>query len=229
MSCDPSIHFVWVPDQRGYNLSAKPDGIAAYSLDNLAADVVGLIEAAGRQKAFVIGHDWGAAVAWRVANQYPQKVERLIILNVPHPAVMRRALMQNRRQQLKGWYIFFFQVPWWPEMMGRLACWALLVQMLRRSSRPGTFTNTDLDRYREAWSQPRAFHSMLNWYRAMMQTASMRLPSQRITVSLLMLGGAKDIALGKELAQPSIDLCEDGRLVFFVGASHWVHPSKFLR
>jgi epoxide hydrolase 4 len=222
-------YFVWVPDQRGYNLSEKPNSIGAFNLDNLAADVVGLIQTAGQDRAFVIGHDWGAVVAWRVANQYPQKVERLVTLNVPHPAVMRLALMRNRRQQLRSWYIFFFQIPWLPETLASFARGELLVQLLRRSSHAGTFTNPDLECYREAWSQPSAVHSMLNWYRAMMQTKSMRLPSQRITVPALMLWGAKDIALGKELAQPSIDLCDDGRLVFFDEASHWVHHEESAR
>ena len=214
---------IWVPDQRGYNLSEKPVGVAAYNLDNLAADVVGLIDAAGRDKAIVIGHDWGAAVAWRVANQYPQRVERLVILNVPHPVVMGRALRRNRRQQLRSWYFFFLLIPWLPERVARLWNWKLLAQMLISSSRPGTFTDANLDHYREAWSQPHAFRAMSNWYRAMMQTAPVRLSSQRITVPTLMLWGVKDIALGRELAQPSIDLCNDGRLEFFDQASHWVH------
>jgi pimeloyl-ACP methyl ester carboxylesterase len=219
-------YYIWVPDQRGYNLSEKPVGVAAYNLDNLAADVVGLIDAAGRDKAIVIGHDWGAAVAWRVANQYPQRVERLVILNVPHPVVMGRALKRNRRQQLRSWYIFFLLIPWLPERVARLWNWKLLTHMLVSSSRLGTFTNIDLDHYREAWSQPHAFRSMSNWYRAMMQTAPVRLVSQRITVPTLMLWGVKDIALGIELAQPSIDLCNDGRIEFFHQASHWVHHEE---
>ena len=67
---------VWVPDQRGYNLSDKPKGIAAYNLDHLANDIIGLIDAAGQQKVFLVGHDWGAAVTWWVANKYPERLER---------------------------------------------------------------------------------------------------------------------------------------------------------
>ena len=83
---------VWAPDQRGYNLSDKPDGIAAYSIDKLAADVIGLIDAAGEKKAFLVGHDWGAAVAWWVAAKYPERIRKLVNLNVPHHSVMRKNL-----------------------------------------------------------------------------------------------------------------------------------------
>jgi epoxide hydrolase 4 len=219
-------YWVWVPDQRGCNLSEKPQPMAAYNIDNLTADVVGLIKAAGREKAFIVGHDWGAAVAWRVANQYPEKVERLVIINVPHPSVMQRALIKSHRQQLRSWYIFLIQIPRLPEVLARLASWHLLTQMLLRSSRAGTFTDTDLDQYRQAWSQPQSFGSMLNWYRAMAQTSAARLPSRRITVPTLMLWGCKDIALGKELAQPSIDLCDNGKLVFFENAGHWLQHEE---
>ncbi len=89
---------VWAPDQRGYNLSDKPPGVKAYALDRLAADVTGLIDAAGRRQAVLVGHDWGGAVAWHVAAQAPDRVARAVILNVPHPAVMMQQLRRNPRQ-----------------------------------------------------------------------------------------------------------------------------------
>src|SRR5512145_875022 len=103
---------LWAPDQRGYNLSDKPDGIAAYNLDDLAADVIGLIDAARQEKAYLVGHDWGAAVAWRVANQYPERLQRLVVMNVPHPAVMAQHVRRSFAQLRKSWYILFFQIPW---------------------------------------------------------------------------------------------------------------------
>jgi len=114
---------VWAPDQRGYALSDKPDGIAAYALDELAADVVGLMDAAGRERAFLVGHDWGAAVAWWVAQTQPQRVVRLVVINVPHPAVMLAHLRGSLAQLLKSWYIFYFQLPWLPEWTLSLASW----------------------------------------------------------------------------------------------------------
>jgi len=217
---------VWAPDQRGYNLSDKPQGIAAYGLDALAADVVGLIDAANRKRAFLVGHDWGAAVAWHVAARYPERLERLVVINVPHGAVMREHLRRNAAQRRKSWYIFFFQTPWLPEAVSRLGNWRLLAQALQKTSRPGTFTDADLALYREAWSQPRAYASMVNWYRALFRQPPAGPLQRRIDVPTLLIWGARDRFLGREMAQPSIDLCRDGRLVFFEGATHWVHHEE---
>jgi pimeloyl-ACP methyl ester carboxylesterase len=217
---------VWAPDQRGYNRSDKPAAVAAYKLDRLAADVVGLIDAAGRERAFLVGHDWGAAVAWWAAAKYPQRVARMVAINVPHPVVMRRHVRRSPRQLAKSWYIGFFQLPWLPETVARLGNWRVVVEMLRRSSRPATFADADLDRYRAAWSQPGAYTAMLNWYRAIVRHPPDPLPNPRIAAPTLLLWGASDVALSRELAQPSIDLCDDGRLVFFEDATHWLQHEE---
>lgn len=217
---------VWAPDQRGYNISDKPEGIAAYTLDKLAADVIGLIDAAGQEKAYLVGHDWGGAVAWWVAANYPDRLAKLVILNVPHGAVLQRNLRKNLTQLRKSWYFFFFQIPWLPEKLARLQDWKSTVQTLQNSSRPGTFTADDLAQYRRAWSQPQAYRSMINWYRAMLQKPSRPPANSRITVPTLLIWGAKDRFLGRELAQPSIDRCDDGRLVFIEEATHWVQHEE---
>jgi len=223
---------VLVPDQRGYNLSDKPKGIAAYQIDHLVADVIGLLDAAGCSKAFLVGHDWGAAVAWEVALGFPERLEKLAILNVPHPAVMRRTLLSSLRQMLKSWYIFYFQIPGLPErLLGSDHC-AGMRRMMRLSGKPGTFSDADLEMYAQAWCQPEALTSMIHWYRAAFRE-SLRGPwnpkkttLQRVKVPTLMLWGANDVALSREMAQPSIDLCEEGRLVFFENATHWVQHDE---
>jgi len=217
---------VWAPDQRGYNISDKPEGIAAYTLDELAADVIGLMDAAGEEKVFMVGHDWGAAVAWWVAAKYPARVARMVVINVPHGAVLTKHLRRNFTQMRKSWYMFFFQLPWLPESLARLKNWNMLAKSLKDSSRRGTFTNNDLDIYRQAWSQPKANTSMLNWYRAAMQKPPTPPENRRITAPTLLIWGAQDKFLGRELAQPSIDLCDDGRLVFFEEATHWVQHEE---
>jgi pimeloyl-ACP methyl ester carboxylesterase len=221
---------VVVPDQRGYNLSDKPSGVGAYAVDRLAADVVGLIAARGRDRAAaVIGHDWGAAVAWWLALRHPSWLDRLAILNVPHPAVMMRALRRDRAQLRRSWYIFFFQLPWLPEASARAGDWRAATAALRATSRPGTFTTADLARYREAWSRPGAYTAMLNWYRAAVRRPP-RLPAgPRVGVPTLMIWGARDRFLGRELAGPSIALCERGRLVTIEEASHWVQHEEAAR
>lgn len=217
---------VWAPDQRGYNLSDKPDGLAAYYLDVLAADVVGLIDATGQKQVFLVGHDWGGSIAWWVANKYPDRLSKMVILNIPNGAA-KMDLRGNFTQLRKLWYVLFFQIPWLPEFLCSRQNWNLLVQMLKNSSRPGTFTDRDLDRYRQAWSQPKAFSSMLNWYRAGLRKLPPPPANPRITVpTLLIWGGAQDSLLGRELAQPSIDLCDNGRLVFIEEGTHWVQAEE---
>jgi pimeloyl-ACP methyl ester carboxylesterase len=217
---------VLVPDQRGYGLSDKPRGIPAYRLDWLALDVVGLIDDAGRDKAFVVGHDWGGTVAWWLGMRHPDRLERLALLNTPHPAVMRRNILKNPAQRRRSWYIFYYQLPWLPERTFTKDGFSFAARALQKTSRPGTFTGEDLDRYREAWAQPGAVRSMLNWYRAALRAPSRDLPSRRVPVPTLLLWGAKDRFLGRELAQASIDRCDDGRLVFFEEATHWLQHEE---
>jgi pimeloyl-ACP methyl ester carboxylesterase len=217
---------VWVPDQRGYNLSDKPDGIEAYRLDTLAADVVGLIDAAGRQRALIVGHDWGAAVAWWVAATYPERVERLVVLNVPHPVVMKRFASRDLGQMLRSWYIGFFQLPLLPEALAQMGNWAAMAHTLRSSSRSGTFTEADITLYKQAWSQSGAFRAMVNWYRAALQRPPARKSGIRITVPTVLIWGVRDQFLKRDMAQPSIDLCDRGEVVFFEKATHWVQHEE---
>ena len=217
---------VWVPDQRGYNLSDKPTGLDGYSIDQLAADVIGLIDAAGQEKAIVVGHDWGAAVAWWVAIKHPERIERLVVLNVPHPAVMKRFVSRSLGQMLRSWYIGFFQLPWLPERLVRARNWAALVRTMRGSSRPGTFSDADLIQYRTAWSQPGAITAMINWYRAALRRLPARSTSARVTVPTLLIWGTRDRFLKREMAQPSIDRCDNGRVVFLEKATHWVQHEE---
>jgi epoxide hydrolase 4 len=217
---------VLVPDQRGYDLSDKPKKVAAYGLDVLARDVLGLIDDAGATKACIAGHDWGGVVAWWLGIRYPERIERLALLNIPHPVVMRRALRKSSAQRKKSWYIFFFQLPWLPERAFHAESFAQGVKSLRSSSRPGTFTDADLDRYREAWSQPGAVRSMIHWYRAALRAQPKPPASPRVRVPTLLLWGKKDRFLGSEMAQPSIDLCDDGRLEFVAEASHWIQHEE---
>ena len=217
---------VWVPDQRGYNLSDKPVGVGAYAIDTLAADVVGLIDAAGRERAFLVGHDWGAAVAWRVAATHPDRLNKLVIMNVPHPGVMARFVLTKPRQLLRSWYIAFFQLPFLPEWIIRLGHWRLMTGALQRTSRPGTFSKEDLTHYRQAWSQPNAFRSMINWYRAAVRKRPATSAPGRIRVPTLVLWGVRDAFLIRDMAQPSIDRCDEGQLIFFEKATHWIQHEE---
>ena len=214
---------VVVPDQRGYNRSDKPDRLAAYNLDRLVDDVVTLIEESGQEQATVVGHDWGAAVAWWLASTRPAPVERLVTINVPHPVVFRRFLTHDPRQLLRSWYMFYFQVPKLPEWGFSRNDFALGVRALRQTSRPGAFPDAALDRYREAWSQPGAVKAMIDWYRALFRTTPERSVVLPIEIPTLLIWGANDTALRQAMAEPSIDLCTDGHLTVIEDATHWVH------
>ena len=213
---------VLAPDQRGYNLSEKPDEIAAYSLDELVEDVVGLIDHAGAAHAFVVGHDWGGAVAWWLAAKHPERVQRLVILNVPHPIVMGRTIRSSWTQRRKSWYMYAFQIPRLPEFGVRLNNWRRLVDGMQGHSVPGTFSDEDMERYRETWAQPGAIRAMINWYRAMWQARPERLESVRIKVPTLLIWGLRDHVLGSEMIEPSLALCDNGRVERIAAATHWI-------
>ena len=217
---------VVVPDQRGYNLSDKPKGIDAYRIDNLTLDIIGLIDALNYKKATIIGHDWGGMIAWQLAIKYPERLEKLIILNIPHPKVMKKTLLTSWRQKRKSWYIFFFQIPGLPEFISSRINFALLRKVLIKSSRRGTFSETDLKQYQEAWSKKNALRSMINWYRAAFRTIFEKSVKSYIDIPTLLIWGMKDFALISDMAQPSIDLCRKGRLVFIEEASHWVQHEE---
>jgi len=212
---------VLVPDQRGYNLSDKPKSLKDYSRDVLAEDVVGLIKLMGRKRAIVIGHDWGGVVAWWMANKFPQHVEKLIIINSPHPKVMSRFLEKNWKQKLKSLYMLFFQLPALPEWLIRRGNFFLFKQILKRTSRPGTFNSEALDKYCQAWSQPDSLSAMLNWYRAAYRVRLTPPKDARIPMPVLLLWGKNDTFLSSELARPSISYCPKGKLIFLEKASHW--------
>jgi epoxide hydrolase 4 len=217
---------VIVPDQRGYNLSDKPKGVPAYRTEELVRDVIGLLDHFGIQKVCLAGHDWGAAVAWGVALAFPERIERLAILNVPHPAVMLQTLRSSPRQMLKSWYIFFFQIPGLADWLLKADHSAALARMLRSSGKASTFEASDLLEYRQAWSQPGALTAMINWYRAIFRDRPSRRSRVRVRVPTMILWGKRDVALSAEMAQRSVELCTDGRLEYFENATHWLQHDE---
>lgn len=203
-------------DMRGYNRSGKPDRVEAYGIGHLAGDLRALIEHLGYERAAVVGHDWGAGVAWAFALLHPERLERLGILNLPHPARMAAGL-KTVRQLLRSWYIFAFQIPGLPE-------WGAQRGALRRALQADGFSEADLATYERAWAQPGAVKAMINYYRAFVRGArqSMGLMGRRIEQPVLVLWGERDRYLGAELAEPPSALVPSCRVVRYPGASHWV-------
>lgn len=217
---------VLTPDQRGYGPSDKPEGVASYRLDTLAADVLGLIDADGRAKARLVGHDWGGIVAWWVAINHPDRVERLAILNAPHPVAARHFFATHPLQWLRSWYVFFFQIPRLPEANFRRGDWSPLVQGLRGSSRPGAFDVEDIARLKRAWSEPGAIRAMIHWYRALLRHPPRAPAEPRVRVPTLILWGDRDRFIGRGAADASLQYCDQGRLERFPEATHWLHREE---
>ena len=224
---EKGFHVV-APDQRGYNLSSKPVGIKNYALSELMKDMVGLIEALTshslEKKVTLVGHDWGAAVAWSLATFYPQLFSKVVIINVPHPVVMMKEM--NFRQLLRSWYMLFFQLPLIPEFFLGRRRFNALASSLQKTSIPATFSDEEIEQYRVAWGQPGTLTAMINWYRALRCKDKKSHAQSQIELPLLILWGKKDQFLGSYLAEASLTKCKDGKIIYFEDATHWVHLEK---
>lgn len=216
---------VVAPDQRGYNTSSKPKAIKDYTVPLLVRDVIAIADQLGCEKFYLVGHDWGAVVAWALAAEYSQRLYKLAILNVPHPAEMAHALLTNPRQWLRSWYGLFFQLPWLPEVLLSAFNFYIAARTMVRSSRPGTFSAEDLNLHRAAWSQPGAMAATVNWYRALLFHWP-KFSDPQVHMPVLILWGEKDRFLIPELAQDSLKYCDSAQLKYFPDATHWVQHEE---
>jgi pimeloyl-ACP methyl ester carboxylesterase len=219
---------VVAPDMRGYNLSDKPQGVDAYQLEVLCQDVSALIRFLGAERAHVVGHDWGGAVAWSFAMWHPEQLDQLAILNVPHPERFLASL-RTVSQLRRSWYMLFFQVPWLPEALSRLGNYAVMRSVfLRDPVRPEAFSPSDVDQQMEAIAQPGALTAMINYYRAALRTSptAQRRRWRRIERPVLVLWGDRDRYLGKEWAEPSRAWVEAVTVVHFPNSSHWLQHDQ---
>lgn len=214
---------VVAPDLRGYNLSTKPRGIARYNVTLLVDDIAQLIRQLGCGRASLVGHDWGANVVWATAMYRPECVERLAVLNGPHPLRLLWGLL-NPRQLLRSWYFFAYLVPRLPEYLLSRDNYAPIRRMLSTAAiRHDAFTSEDLARYTEALSQPGALTAMINYYRAAFRPTAPPPKRWRIERPALVLWGTQDPYLGRQLAKPSPRLVPRCRVEYFEQAGHYIH------
>jgi pimeloyl-ACP methyl ester carboxylesterase len=215
----------WAPNQRGYGRSSRPQGVAAYGIENLMADVAGLIDASGAKETVLIGHDWGAVVAWSFAARRVRPLKALVIMNVPHPMCYIRSLYRST-QLFKSWYMLFFQIPWFPEwLLGRRHAWLIGEAVRRSSSDPEKFPQDLLQVFRENAAAPGALTAMLNWYRAIFRGGARRAIRKGfpiIETPTLMIWGEDDIALSKATTYGTDRFVSNLTLRYLPGVSHWV-------
>jgi epoxide hydrolase 4 len=223
---------VVAPDMRGTNLSSRPRQTLAYREETLGLDVLNLIEALGADRARVVGHDWGGWAAWWAAMQRPERVERLGVLNVPHPLVFSRARLRLSYQLLRAWMI----APGLPEAtapLGRLTTRAIYESALVKT---GLMTREELDRYAEVWRRGGRGPSFwrigsgpsTNPYRC--QHHDRKVPMEQrcapFASPVLVIYGAEDRYMGPELAQPPAELVPDAIVEPIPEADHWTQVEK---
>jgi pimeloyl-ACP methyl ester carboxylesterase len=219
---------VLAPDMRGYGASDKPHDVASYTSRHLVADQVGLIRATGHERAHVVAHDWGGVVAWHLAAQRPEVVDRLVILNAPHPDRMREVLRGGNAQRRRSWYIFFFQLPFLPErMLTRANAMAKLFYGTCKDK--SAFPREEVEAYQRAIEAPGGARGMLAYYRAAMRGLGSRAERKElpaIEAPTLLLWGLEDTALGPELAERLEGRVKDLTVERVAGASHWLADER---
>jgi epoxide hydrolase 4 len=216
----------WAPNLRGYGRSTRPEGMAAYSLENLLADVAGLIDAAECRETVLIAHDWGAVIAWFFAMRRIRPLSRLVICNVPHPGPAQQA-MARPAQLKKSWYILFFQIPGLPEwLLGRDGAKAVGESIRRSSVDASRFPDEVVEVYRRNAAQPGALSAMINYYRALVRGGGARRQREAgypvIETPTLLIWGEDDVALTKETTYGTEDYVHDLTIRYLPRVSHWV-------
>jgi epoxide hydrolase 4 len=218
---------VWAPNLRGYGQSSKPPDMQDYAIELLMADVTHLIDQASEGRPVtLIAHDWGALIAWAFAASNLRPLDRLVILNVPHPARLAEGL-RTWQQFKKSWYVFFFQLPWLPErLMAAGGARAIGRAFSALAMDQTNFGPEVLQVYRDNALIPGALTAMVNYYRAAVQTKGFRNFARDkvclITVPTLMIWGEEDLALGVELTDGYEGLVQHFTLRRLKGVGHWV-------
>ncbi|MDJ0690858.1 MAG: alpha/beta hydrolase [Xenococcaceae cyanobacterium MO_188.B32] len=215
-------------DLRGYNESDKPKQPEAYRMEELLKDVEGVIRGLGYESCILVGHDWGGAIAWSFAYAYPDLVDRLIVMNLPHPAKFMEGL-KTPQQLLKSWYIFLFQLPWLPELLLQWNDYQAIESVFAGTAIDKTaFSPTDLEAYKDAAAKRGALTAMLNYYRNIFQSLLNDKPQEWsvLNIPTLMIWGEEDTALGKELTYETEKLVNSLQIKYIPNCSHWVQQEQ---
>jgi pimeloyl-ACP methyl ester carboxylesterase len=225
-------YFAVAPDMRGFNLSEKPQTVEAYRAKHLVADVIALARHFGKQRFTLIAHDWGGAVGWGVAAAFPQHVERLIIINSPHPAIFQRDLAGNPAQQAASAYMNFFRTPKAERVLAENNFARLFAMNAGWGGKPW-MSDADKAAYIEAWSRPGALSGGLNYYRASPLhppgdsdpgAATVKFDPATVTIRVptLVIWGLGDTALLPCNLEGLDAYVQDLRIIRVDEATHWI-------
>lgn len=217
-------------DLRGYNDSDKPEDIAAYKMPELIADVKGVINGLGYEDCILVAHDWGGAIAWNFAYRYPAMIDKLIVMNLPHPAKFIQGI-KTWEQLQKSWYIFFFQIPLLPELIFQANNYqAIASAFIDMAIDKSAFTPEDLTAYKNAAAKPGALTAMVNYYRANfvlpLDSNPMASDYGILDVPTLIIWGEEDTALGKELTYGTDEYVRNLTVRYIPNCSHWVQQEQ---
>jgi len=219
----------WAPNLRGYGKSDRPSRVADYTVPTLLADIAALIDASGARSTVLIGHDWGGLLAWFFAARRIRPLERLIILNAPHPACAAVAY-RTWRQMRKGWYIMAFQVPWIPDrLLAANRAWFVGKLMKWAAGGKAVFSAETLDFYRDNAAGPGAVTAMLNWYRALVRGGvppELQGKFPQIETPTLVVWGDGDVALDWSCIEGADRYVRDIEIHRLSGVSHWVQEEE---
>lgn len=220
-------HFqVVAVDLRGYNDSDKPKDKSAYVMAEFIQDVEGVIKGLGHDSCILVGHDWGGAIAWNFAYAHPEMVDRLIVLNLPHPAKFAQGL-STPQQLLRSWYIFLFQLPWLPEFILKFDDYQAIAKTISGTAvNQLAFTPDDLETYRQASAKSGALTAMLNYYRNVFSSFLFQKNWDILQVPTLMIWGENDTALGKELTYNTATYVKNLEIKYIPGCGHWVQQEQ---
>ncbi|HUP19698.1 MAG TPA: alpha/beta hydrolase [Gemmatimonadota bacterium] len=214
-------HLVAAPDQRGYGLSDKPADVETYRIDRLVADVAAVADHFGKERFALVGHDWGGVVAWAFAAARPERLEKLVVVNAPHPALFARRLAADPAQQKASAYMELLRSPEAEKVLAADGFALLDGPILQRGVAEGWLTETDRAAYREAWSRPGALTGMVNWYRAAGLSAAGREPPA-VEVPTLVIWGTGDRYLLPGNADDIEAAIPAARVRRVDDADHWV-------
>ncbi len=224
---------VVAPDMRGYGQSDKPRRVRDYHYRKLAGDVAALIRALGYERAIVVGHDWGGAVAWEFARLYPEMLDKLVVLNCPPASVLCRSMLRNRQQFRMSWYTLFFQLPFLPEWQMHKHRKSFFWRGLRGwTVNKEAFQAEDIARYEENFALRSDFTGPVNYYRAAARALWERhfCTPPRLKTDTLVIWGEADRALGKWLVDDIAQLHTEAncRLVIHTipDCGHWVQQEQ---